>query len=249
MRILRILLLLACAALFFSQNSDAQADSKGQMKSTRPANAPADYGTQKSSAKPANTSSSSSSNGEFTMNDLEDILTGPLPAGSKWREGALIGHAGLGLISPYYYRGASMVVPPLFVAAEYGITDRIGVGGILGYTTSRWVYRAGPYRTTYHFSNVLIGARGAYHLYQDRQWDTYGGAMLGLSVGSARATTLQDGASLPETQYNAPEVKASRLALGLFIGARYYFKPQWAAFAELGYNVGILSGGIAYKFQ
>ena len=46
----------------------------------------------------------------------------------------------------------------------------------------------------------------------------------------------------------APTVSASYLEFGGFVGGRYYFSPNLAAQAELGYGLGILNIGIAYKF-
>jgi hypothetical protein len=35
----------------------------------------------------------------------------------------------------------------------------------------------------------------------------------------------------------------------LFGGIRYYFKEQFAVYAEVGYGLGYLNGGIVYRFN
>jgi YadA-like C-terminal region. len=120
---------------------------------------------------------------------------------------------------------------------EYGVNENISLGGVVGYSSSSEDFGAGyGYKYTY----ILIAARGAYHLdlFHNPKIDTYGGLLLGYNIVSNSTTGLY---------YGYGSASASYLEIGLFAGGRYYFDPHWAVQAELGYGLGILNIGIAYK--
>ncbi len=127
---------------------------------------------------------------------------------------------------------------------EYGVTENISLGGVVGYSSSTDDFGFGyGWKYTY----IIIGARGAYHvdLFHNPNIDTYGGILLGYNIVSSKATgnfpTLY-GYSLGS--YSA---SSSYLEYGIFVGGRYYFNPHWAVQAELGYGLGILNVGLAYR--
>ena len=126
---------------------------------------------------------------------------------------------------------------------EYGIHENISLGGIVGYSSSSEDF-GGGYGWKYTY--ILIGARGAYHLdllHKDNI-DTYGGILLGYNIVSSKATGVQSNIF----GFGTASASASYMLIGVFIGGRYYFSPNLAAQVELGYGVGILNVGIAYKF-
>ena len=177
------------------------------------------------------------------------ILTLLLIAGSisftnaqSWDEGSSVVSGGIGLGSNLYSGSQSLRIPPLFATYDYGIRDMWSVGGIVGVAGSKDEWRSGPYQYQYNYTHILIGARGAYHFYSDYTWDVYGGASLGFDIVSGSYSGNRP------TQYDY-DVQGSSLNLGLFVGGRYYFDDQIAAFAELGYNIGFLSIGVSFKLQ
>jgi hypothetical protein len=112
----------------------------------------------------------------------------------------------------------------------------LGIGAYLGYATNK--YKAGDYG--WNFNHLIIGARGALHYQLVDKLDTYAGLMLGYDAVSS---------SLYGTnQYNILAPTPSALGLSLFIGARYYFSDNTAAFAELGYGIALLQLGVSFKF-
>jgi hypothetical protein len=125
---------------------------------------------------------------------------------------------------------------------ENGINENISLGGVVGYSSSSetvW----GDYGWKYTY--ILIGVRGAYHvdLMKNPNIDTYGGILLGYNIVSSSST----GTSPYGNYWGSYSASASYLAYGVFVGGRYYFNPKWAVQAELGYGLGILNVGIAYK--
>lgn len=126
---------------------------------------------------------------------------------------------------------------------EYGVTENISLGGVLGYSSSSENFLDGTWKYTY----FLIAARGSYHidLFHNPNIDTYGGILLGYNIVSSSVTWNAGYSNIFGNVFTA---SSSYLEYGIFIGGRYYFDPHWAVQAELGYGLGILNIGIAYKF-
>jgi hypothetical protein len=125
---------------------------------------------------------------------------------------------------------------------ENAINENISLGGVVGYSSStETIYGDYGWKYTY----ILIGARGAYHydLLHNPNVDTYGGVLLGYNIVSSSTT----GSNPYGSYWSNYSASASYLEFGLFAGARYYFNPKLAVQAELGYGLGILNIGIAYK--
>jgi hypothetical protein len=141
--------------------------------------------------------------------------------GQLFNEEASFYHIGLGLGSPYVYSGSSITMPPIHGSFEIALSDRIGVGGLVGYVASGKV----PGNESNRNYNLIVGARGAYHFLEHEHFDAYGGLMLAYNKGSI----------------------ASEAILGVYLGGRYQFNKKLGAFAELGYNISWLSAGLSYR--
>ena len=129
---------------------------------------------------------------------------------------------------------------PLGASYEYGISDKIGVGAYAGYASKSYNtagFSAFDYKVTY----MIFGAKGNYHFYQSDKIDAYGGVLLGYN--SAKITYDNGSPNFPG--YTSPTYGGT--VFGGSVGARYYFTDNIAAFAELGYGIGYLTVGLAYK--
>ncbi len=107
----------------------------------------------------------------------------------------------------------------------------IGVGGIIAYNYS-------SYRSSWTSTDVLVGARGAFHYTFVDKLDTYAGFMAGYNINTWK--WKEPGATT--------HIGSSGFTYGLFAGARYYFAGPLAAFAELGYGYTFFNAGISLKF-
>jgi hypothetical protein len=155
-------------------------------------------------------------------------------------------HFGVGLGSTFYGSGYKSVLPPINVSYEKGITENIGVGGYLGYASSRYNYNGfGDYNYHWTYNYIILGVRGAYHydLFKNPKLDTYGGIMLGYNI--ARAKFHSNDPYVNESNYTASS--GGGITYSGFLGARYQFKPKLGAYAELGYGVAILNLGLRLK--
>jgi hypothetical protein len=163
-----------------------------------------------------------------------------------YKKGDQVGSVMIGLGSFVYESGASSSVPPISVAFDYGFNENISLGGQFSYTGASETYETinyitlAPATAKWSWSYIIIAARGAYHydLFHNDKVDTYGGLLLGYEIVS----TSTDNTFYPVSG------SASTVLFGIFIGGRYYFSPNFAAQAEIGYGLAILNIGVAYKF-
>jgi hypothetical protein len=160
-------------------------------------------------------------------------------------EGDRVVNVGIGL-GDYYGSEYSFTIP-ISGSFEYGVKDNLfdeksslGVGGYLAYASNKSTYHydnSGVYG--WEYSHFILGARGLLHYQFVDKLDTYAGLMLGYDVVSSSAY----GNSLNNTS-----ATGSGFGFSLFVGGRYYFSENIAAFAELGYGIAALQLGIAFKF-
>jgi hypothetical protein len=153
----------------------------------------------------------------------------------------------------YSYRS----IPTFNASGEYAVTNAIGVGGYLAYTslkqtyTSSWYHSNGnyyAYTDQFKWSFFIIGARAAYHFdefIKIDKLDVYSGLMLGYNI--ARVTYTSSDASRNGIAYYGSSYGG--LAWSLFAGARYRFTDKIGAFVELGYGVTVLNLGLNIKLN
>lgn len=89
------------------------------------------------------------------------------------------------------------------------------------------------YNHDYHGENTnyyTLGVKEYLHYQFIDDLDTYSSLMVGLKFP------------------NSSSPDHLRGALGLSVGARYYFTPTVAAYGEIGYGIANISAGISFKF-
>jgi len=133
---------------------------------------------------------------------------------------------------------------PFHISGEYCILDNlinknngcIGVGAVLGIGGFSRVpdvnCKASVFRTQLKFVSN-------FHYQFVPKLDTY----VGLSAG-----VVLNGYKYLEDRTLVDKHSKFNFAWGAQLGARYYFKPNWAALFEFGHGMTIASAGISYKF-
>lgn len=143
------------------------------------------------------------------------------------------GSLGLGLANTYGTGGT-----PLFAAtAEYGVTPKVSIGGSAGFASSTYDYF--DYSAKYSYS--VVAARGSYHFITvatDKPLDLYAGVSLGYNHVGVKETGA--------TAFGY-DIGASYMLYGVYGGARWYFNPKAAVFAEAGYGLGELALGASIR--
>ncbi|MCU7496463.1 MAG: porin family protein [Ignavibacteria bacterium] len=164
----------------------------------------------------------------------------PAQSVNPFKKDTQVGQVGIGLGLAGIYGTAS--VPPISLGFQYGIEDKISIGGILAYASSTEDW-GGYFEQgwSWKYSYFLIGARGEYHFLENiEKLDGYAGVTVGYNIVSFSEPTGY------LSSYG--HTSGSYAVFGVHGGVRYFFSPNFAAFGELGYGLGILTAGIAYKF-
>ncbi len=148
-------------------------------------------------------------------------------------------HLGVGIGSGYVGSGLKMGVPPVHASYEYGISDKIGVGGLIGYTSASADL---AFFGEAKYSYLIIGARGNYHFLNTSQYDVYAGAMLGFNRASV---SFENEGGLFGIE---PEAE-SGVIFGAYVGGRYNISEKFTAFAEVGYSIAWVSVGVCLNLK
>lgn len=138
--------------------------------------------------------------------------------------------------------------PLLTVSVDYGYMDdigpgTIGIGGMLGYKSSSYVYNYYGYTDKGRWTDIVVGGRASYHFYLDiPKVDIYAVANLGIVVES------YDYSSNSPFVFE-PDVNTTDINLygGFCGGAKYFLTDNIAAFAEVGYDVAWIKLGATLK--
>jgi hypothetical protein len=160
----------------------------------------------------------------------------------SFQKGDNVINLGVGFGSPIYHgTGYKMAVPPISASFEFCIVDGIakkgavGIAPYVGFSSYKYKY---PDKTGWTYTNIILGARGAFHYPFVDKLDTYAGIMLGYDIITWK--------EIGDTGYDADA--PGSFVHSEFIGARYYFANNFAAFAELGYGISWFTVGISFKF-
>ena len=146
------------------------------------------------------------------------------------------------LYSGTYY---SSGVPPISFSYEQAIKDEIlekgviGIVGTIGYNSYKYRYTFGTYDYGWNYSNFVIGVGGAFHYPFLDKLDTYAALLLGYNIATAK-----DYGNIPGDQFSST---SGGIVFGAYVGARYYFTDQFAAFAQVGYGIAYLTFGVSMR--
>jgi len=160
-------------------------------------------------------------------------------------------NAGIGLGWGYGsgYIGINTLAPiPSFNASfEVGIfeIENAGVISLGGFASFRRTWDDGSiagYHYRYEYNNAVLAARGVFHLnfLNTDVFDVYGGIHSGLRFSGY--TYEYDYENFTESDNDIHFIH------DLFVGARYMMSQKFGFFAEAGYGISYLKGGITLKF-
>jgi hypothetical protein len=177
-------------------------------------------------------------------------------------EGTHIINLGIGFGGVRYYYGSlgsgySYKSSPAFSATYEQAWPKklgpgfLGIGAYLGYKNSSSRYDYSYWNDDYYYEHrwnyYMVAARGVYHwdVLNAKNAEVYGGVLIGL-----RVTTYAYETNDTDPFVSRYERKDSgvRPVYSLFAGARWYFVPKVALFAEAGYGISYITGGFSFKF-
>lgn len=165
--------------------------------------------------------------------------------GQAFKKGTNVIALGIGLGSSLGYSYGS--ISPAFSAQyEKGLWEVgpgvISLGGYVGFISQK--YTAANYKQKWNYT--IIGVRSAYHYTgftsgKLANLDLYAGVMASYHITSYSYNYYGTGS-------RASESYPSALDANIYVGGRYYFTNNIAAFAEAGYGISYLTLGLAFKF-
>jgi hypothetical protein len=150
-------------------------------------------------------------------------------------------------------------IGPMFLKYEYGVSEKIGLGIIAGYSgfTIKWqeeystynsttgTYSTGYYNWNLKYTSPSVGVRFNYHFATKDKLDPYFGVGAGWRGGSFSYSTDD-----PNGTGTVTKVKVLfPVYMPITVGMRYYFTDNIGAYIELGIDKGsVVQGGLALKF-
>lgn len=149
----------------------------------------------------------------------------------------------------YGYYGNVTETPALGVLFDHGLLSEIGpgtigIGGVIAFKSSNYLYNSGNYKATW--TNIVVGVRGTYHLTllkeKNNKFDPYAGVTAGLRILRYKDTYYS---AVGVSPYDYP---GAYPVIGGFVGAKYNFAKHFGAFAELGYDISYARIGLNLNF-
>lgn len=134
--------------------------------------------------------------------------------------------------------GLSSYGTPIHIGYEHLITDKIGIGLAVNYTS----YNDKGFLDEYKWTFIYGGIKGNYHFNEllklNPKFDVYGG----LTLGYWKATLSNDNISSNSNYGNSVFFTGQ-------VGARYFFNEKFSALLEAGGgNISGLTAGASLKF-
>lgn len=172
-----------------------------------------------------------------------------------------IGFGGGNYYSAYSGFGYSYRVSPAFsLTYEQAYPKKLGpgylgLGAYLGFQTSSstydYFYDNNGYKGNYYYKNswkdFMIAARGAYHwdVLNSKNAELYAGLLVGLRIQTYNYETNNPDPFGRNYRVNNGSVYPT---YSIFVGGRWYFVKNVGLFAEVGYGISYLTGGLSFKF-
>jgi hypothetical protein len=175
------------------------------------------------------------------------VLSANVSNAQAFEKGGNYVHVGFG-VDPYgrntkfVYVGNDYRIGPIVAGYEVGITEklgigRIGVGGVIGQSFYGTKIGNGD-RITWSRTSIL--GRCAYHFdFGIDKMDVYAGVGVGVYIDSDEKSN-NSGLILSNGGVGATHYE--------FAGIRYYFTDNFGVYAEAGFGLAALNGGLVFKF-
>lgn len=173
-----------------------------------------------------------------------------------FKKGGIDLNLGLGLGSNWGRHYASYM-PPLSLAADFGVTNNVSIGGFLAYSRAKWKYVGNDvhqgnlynYSYSYNYKFYIVGVRGAYHfgdLIKEEKLDAYVGGMLGNSF-LRYSFTYEDPYKQRVDVYS--QSYGGGFVWGLYGGGRYFLSDNIGLYGEFGWGVSYANIGLTIKLK
>lgn len=142
----------------------------------------------------------------------------------------------------YYGTVVRKTFPPIHLRYEYGVTDNIGVGGLITFSKSKLTYtdNTDPENINgFDYTYFMVGAFATWHQpIGVSKLDPYARLFSGVNITGAS----------PFGPANPLDASKKTFLWSVHVGANYYFMEKLGAYVEVGYGVSIANVGVILKF-
>ncbi len=159
--------------------------------------------------------------------------------------------ASVGLLPTFLADKGHTNIPPLSLKAAFFVSDKFSVEAYTAFSSTETGVQTYPDHSVNQTKNdfLLVGSRGAVHTFKFKNWDIYGGLMLGYNIPMVKTTTTYPEGPIKEGELTPSfhrEAKNNFTYSG-FVGATYFVKKNLGITGEVGYGISIINVGISYK--
>lgn len=141
---------------------------------------------------------------------------------------------------------------PVGLMYEYFVTDKVGIGVELGYSTFQVSYsydsydsnfNPAVYSDTWNFTTIRAMGRANFHFTEDENFDAYGFVGAGYRTTKFKYTTT-------DPDFQGTQSFGGGIPFGFKpgLGLRYFFTENLGINAEIALGSPLLSAGISAKF-
>lgn len=162
------------------------------------------------------------------------------------QKGQTYSHVGIGIVPTYLMDGGKIIVPPVTVGGDYIFAENFSIGLQTGYSISETQkeYRNIELPRNYRNSSYFTSLRFAVHCTKIRNWDIYGGWLLGFNF--VKIEVLNGEFDYPEHHAGIVPKDTKMTYTGL-LGVRYGCCDHIGMFAELGFGESLFKIGMSYR--
>jgi len=142
--------------------------------------------------------------------------------------------------------------PPLSAGLQFVVVPEVSLGAVFAYSSTKykWTPPEPQYlgglvlpKLTVNYSYYMTGLRTEYHFINDTtDFDGY----VGISGGYTFVSSTQQTDDYNKYGFSSA---GSYGFIGIHGGLRYYFRPNFAFFGEVGYGLSYVSVGLAYRWD
>jgi hypothetical protein len=168
----------------------------------------------------------------------------------EFEKGTNVASATVGFGSAILSYSTASQSPALGFQFEHGTwtlgPGTVSLGGYVGLKSYKYSGKGSGYSFDEKWNYTIVGVRSAFHYggFNVPKLDVYAGVMLAYNILHFSYTD-----NVGSTPYSASGNYGSTTGFSLYVGGRYYFTPQLAALAELGYGAAYFNFGIAYRLN
>lgn len=170
------------------------------------------------------------------------------------KKGHTLFELGMGLVPTYFGENANIKVLPLTARVNHQLSNNFSLGAFASYSsaTSQPIKNGDGSIDVFDNTTYIFGTRAAINSNRAKNWNIYGGLMLGYSIPVVDVTSTPavdnpktgSGNDLDPKFYT--EAKNKFVYSG-FVGANYFLNNQVALFGEVSYGVSLVTVGATYR--